>query len=170
MEPTLEDQKPEMSEGFMDYRMSSLEKKIDDMGQDIRDIRLDIRDVRANVYNMEVRLNSKIDRLENKLALQRSILPIFALSRLSEGIPLFYPIMSIVNCQLSIASTESSSAYSDFIWANGMANFLPFHENSFFTDRVFSTHDGPSSTMLITSAISSSDGLPFFQSSNTVET
>ena len=67
MTTTVEDKRTEAPEEFMDYRMSRMEKQIDDMAQDIRD-------VRTNIYNLDVRLNSKIDlkfdQLDSKIDLK----------------------------------------------------------------------------------------------------
>ena len=65
-------------EGIMEYRVSNIERKLNDMGQDIREIRLDIRDIRkdngdirTDIFAMESKLNSrmdsKIDNLDSKL-------------------------------------------------------------------------------------------------------
>ena len=54
MSTTLEEKQSEAPVGLIDYRVSAIEKKLDDMSQDIRDIR-------TNIYNMDTRLNSKID-------------------------------------------------------------------------------------------------------------
>ena len=50
----------EIPEGFINYRMSGIEKKLDDVVQDIRDIR-------THVSNLDMRLSSKMDQLDAKL-------------------------------------------------------------------------------------------------------
>ena len=50
----------EYVEGFLDYRVFGIEKKLDDVTHDIRDLR-------AHVYNLDSRLSSRIDQLDSKL-------------------------------------------------------------------------------------------------------
>ena len=47
-------------EGFFDYRVFGIEKKLDDVTDDIRDLR-------THIYNLDSRLNTKIDQLDSKL-------------------------------------------------------------------------------------------------------
>ena len=56
MATTTLEKKAEIPEGFMDYRVSGIEKKLDDVVQDIRD-------VRTHVSNLDLRLNARIDKL-----------------------------------------------------------------------------------------------------------
>ena len=60
MEATALEQKTEIPEGFMEYRVSVVEKKLDDMGQDIRDLR-------TSISNLDLKFDSRIDKLESKL-------------------------------------------------------------------------------------------------------
>ena len=56
---TLE-KKTEISDGPMGYRVSGMEKKLDDVVQDIREIR-------SQVSNLDLRLNSRIDKLDSRI-------------------------------------------------------------------------------------------------------
>ena len=65
------ERKTEIPDGFMDYRVSGIEKKLDNVIQDIRDVRIHVSNLdlklSSRIDQVDLKLNSRMDQLESNL-------------------------------------------------------------------------------------------------------